>query len=260
MSNQLFQHKPLVIAALHLPSLLPRNDYPVQKLQTYVLKNVEVFVKGGIPAVKLQDETMSPSAASPETIALMSSLGGLIRHEFPSLKLGIIIEAHDPIAPIAVAHACDASFVRIKVFVGAMLKSPGILNGCGIEAVSYRNKIGVEKVQILADVHDRTGFPMLDMPIDRVAKWAVQTGADGIILTGNTLEESISMIKHVKASGVKKPILMGGGATAENVSSVLSVSDGVIVSRALMKDSVAEDEIVKWDLDKVRRFMDEANK
>jgi uncharacterized protein len=257
--NNLFAKKPLVIAALHLPPFFSRNDYPMARLEEYVIRNVEVFVKGGIPAVKLQDETMSNSNARPETIALMSSLGSLIRHEFPALDLGIIIEAHDAIAPIAVAHACDASFVRIKVFVGAMLKSSGIQNGCGITAVDYRNKLGAEHIQILADVHDRTGFPMIDVSIENVSKWAVNTGADGIILTGMDYDQSIRYIKSVRASGVKRPILMGGSVTTENVSEVLSVADGVIVSSSLKKDQVETGNVIKWDLDKVYRFMDAAS-
>ena len=258
IKDSLFSKKPLVIAALHLPPLYSRNDYPIARLEDYVLKNVEVFVKGGIPAVKLQDETMSDSNARPETIAVMSALGSLIRHEFPSVHLGIIIEAHDAIAPIAVAHACDASFVRIKVFVGAMLKSSGIQNGCGITAVDYRNKLGSEKIQILADIHDRTGFPMIDVSIEKISKWAVNTGADGIILTGMDYDQSITYIKDVRASGVRRPILMGGSVTVENVSEVLSIADGVIVSSSLKKDRTEAGDVIKWDLDKVRRFMDVA--
>jgi uncharacterized protein len=258
IKNNLFSNKPLVISALHLPPLYARNDYSIARLEDYVLKNIEVFVKGGIPAVILQDETMSDSTARPETIAVMSALGSLIRHEFPVLDLGIIIEAHDAIAPIAIAHACDASFVRIKVFVGAMLKSSGIKNGCGINAVDYRNKLGSENIQILSDVHDRTGYPMIDVPIDKASKWAVNTGADGIILTGMDYDQSLTYIKNVRESGVNRPILMGGSVTEENVREVLSIADGVIVSSSLKKDIAEAGDVIKWDLDKVRRFMDVA--
>ena len=248
--------KPLVISALHLPSLYRGHSYSMPWLKDYVLSNVKVFVDGGIPAVMLQDEAMNETDAKPETIAVMAALGSAIRHEFPELKLGIIIESHDGIAPLAVAYACGASFVRIKVFVGAMLKSSGIQNGCGISAVNYRHQLKREEIEIFADVHDRTGIPMQDVSIEKVSRWAIHTGADGLILTGFSFDQSLEYLNRVRQSCIPKPLFMGGSVTIENVREVLNYADGVIVSSSLMKDNPDPDDLVKWDIEKVSRFMD----
>ncbi len=247
--------KPIVIAALHLPPF--NRGKPVDRayLEDYLLSNLKVFADGGIPAVKIQDQTSVQDRANPEMIAWMASLGRLARQEFPQLTLGSIVEAHDPYAALAIANACGFSFVRIKVFVGAMLKSSGVQQACGVEAVTYRDLIGAQSVKILADVHDRTGFPLVDMPIEQGERWAVNIGADALILTGSSFAESLDILARAKQQNLKRPLILGGSATAENIAQVLKVADGVIVSSALKRKGAAED-ILQWDINLVKQFMD----
>jgi len=253
--------KPLVITALHLPELrLGLTPVSICWLEDYVCQNMQVFSDGGIPAVILQEETLNSSLARPESVAVVSVLARLARMEFPHIHIGIIIQAHDPIAPLAIAHASGAEFVRIKVFVGAMVKSEGIHQGCGIEARDYRTQIGNEQIKILADVHDRTGTPLTPEPIEMAAEWAVRTGADSLVLTGSSEEESLHYLKVVREAGIDVPLMMGGGATCDNVSEMLKFADGVIVSSALKRSNADPQELVQWDLEKVKRFMEAARK
>jgi predicted TIM-barrel enzyme len=256
-SNQdVFHIDPLIITALHLPQLRHMQNLPMSWLEDYVFQNLSVFVKGGIPAVILQEETLNTAQATPESVAVLSVLASKAHLEFPEIELGIIMQAHDGISPLAVAHASGASFVRLKVFVGAMLKSEGIQQGCGIAARNYREKIGREDIKILADVHDRTGLPVTGIPIEMASEWAVQTGADGLILTGFSIEESIQYFQNVRKAGISAPLILGGGATEENVARVLEYADGVIVSSALKYENPDPKNIVLWDIDLVKRFLD----
>lgn len=258
MSN-LFDLNPLVIAALHLPELGPgHKPLSMGWLEDYVLQNLAVFAAGGVPAVILQEETLNPGLARPENIAVLTALARMARYEYHDMQLGIIVQAHDPLAPIAIAHASGATFVRIKVFVGAMLKAEGLQQGCGIAARDYRAMLGREDIQILADVHDRTGYSVSAEPIEVAADWAARSGADGLILTGFSHEESMQYLKSVRKAGIEKPLLLGGGADEENVGEVMKLADGVIVSTALKRKDCAPDDLVLWDLDGVRRFMDGA--
>lgn len=257
--NTLFEKKPIVITALHFPSYCLTPKSSMAQLEDYVLNNLLVFSQGGIPAVILQDETYNENLARPETLTVMSAVARLARREFPDITLGIIIEAHDPIAALAVAHASGASFIRLKVFVGAMLKSSGVQQGCGGTAIDYRNSIDRNDIAILADVHDRTGVPLKNVPIEMAANWASKVGADSLILTGSNPVQSNEYIKIVRNSGIKKPLLVGGGVTSENVLGFLENADGVIVSTALMKSHNEPDDMIKWDLEKVRKFMEVVN-
>jgi predicted TIM-barrel enzyme len=188
----------------------------------------------------------------------MAALGRLAKRQFPDIHLGIIIQAHDPIAPLAVAHAAGAEFVRIKTFVDAMLKAGGIEQGIGIAARDYRHTLGRDDILLMADVHDRSGYPMGDVPIDEAARWAAQAGADALILTGHSYDQSIEYLKTVRNAGVSQPLFMGGGVTAENVTKVLQYASGVVVSRAFKRRDYRSDEILRWDLDSMTRFMEAA--
>jgi uncharacterized protein len=259
-TNDLFQIDPLVITALHLPKFSNLKKLPMSWLEDYVLQNLSVFVQGGIPAVILQEETLNTSVATPESIAILTVLANLAHREFPEVELGIIMQAHDGISPLAVAHASGASFVRLKVFSGAMIKAEGIQQGCGIASRNYREMIGREDIKILADVHDRTGLPLTNIPIEMASDWAVQIGADGLILTGSSVQESIKYLQNVRKAGMRVPLILGGGATEENVINILDFADGVIVSSALKYQHQNSNKIVLWDIELVKRFMDSVGK
>jgi len=251
--------KPMIIGALHLP-LYGRSNPGVSmaELEHYLLANCKVFYENGLRTLYIQDENLSQKEASAETIATVSALGRLVKREYPDLSLGVIVEAHDPIAPIAIAKACGADFVRIKVFAGAMVKGPGIQTGCGIQAVQYRERIGAKEVKIFADAHDRTGFPLTDIPITQVANWVSSAGADGIILTGFTYAQSLAYADACRDSVHGKPRLIGGSVTPDNIRETLKHFDGAVVSTSLMLDKEIPGNPLRWDGEKIKRFMDVA--
>ncbi len=259
--NSVLNLKPLVIASLHLPDLGGAGKaISMAWLEDYVAQNLALFAKGGIRAFFLQDETLNASTAHPETVAVAAALGRFAKLQFPEMHLGIIIQAHDPVAPLAVAHAAGAEFVRIKTFVGAMLKAEGIESGIGIAAREYRHILGRDDILLLADVHDRSGYSLGQVPIVQAARWATQTGADGLILTGYSFEQSLEYLMAVRDAHISQPLFMGGGVTAENIAEVLRHANGVIVSRAFKRRDYREDEIIRWDFDAIKHFMEAANK
>jgi predicted TIM-barrel enzyme len=249
---------PAAIGALHLPDLAVARATSLAWLEDYALANARVFADAGFPALMLQDQTRTEAAAAPATIAIVAAIGRLIRHEFPAMALGIIVQAHDAEAPLAIAHAAGASFVRLKVFVGASMTAEGPRHALAPRARAYRHAIHADAVAILADVFDRTSVPMVDMPPERAALWAQSMGADGLVLTGASFADSLARIQRAREAGVTRPIVLGGSVTADNVAAALAVAEAVIVSTALMRPSVAPGALLRWDPDLARRFMDAA--
>ena len=245
-----------IIAALHLPDLAVARHTSTAYLEDYVLANAAVFAQAGVPSLMLQDQTRQPGAASPATVALMASLGRLLRQTYPAMDLGIIIQAHDAVAPLAVAIACGASYVRLKVYVGAAMTMEGPKSGLAVEARSYRHAMQRDDIALYADVFDRTSVPMIDVPPEEAAQAAVRLGADALILTGASFAESLHRVRKAKDAGIRRPILVGGSVTTDNVVQTLALADGAIVSTALMCDAPQADALVRWDSDKTRRFMD----
>jgi predicted TIM-barrel enzyme len=189
----------------------------------------------------------------------MSAVGALLRQEFPQLKLGVCLIAHGAREPLAVAQAIGASFVRLKVYVGAMVKAEGILQGCAYEAIQYRAQIDAEDIAILADVYDRTGEPLGRLPLEEEARQAAVFGrADGLVLTGFSMDESLQMLKDVRAAKLGLPLLIGGGATPASLPQITPLVDGIIVSSAFKavggftRQTLGED----WDPARIHAFME----
>jgi predicted TIM-barrel enzyme len=249
------QPLPPVIAALQFPPFRGGERLSMSWYEDYLLQNAEVFAAGGIMAIKIQDETRETGAATAQTIARMSALGRVFRQAFPDIALGIIVQAHDAIAPLAIADAVDADFVRLKVFVGASLNAEGLRQALSVEATDYRSLLGRPDIQILADVHDRTSHPLAPVGNETAALWAQSMGADAIVVTGATFADSLQRIGLARAAGVKRPMIIGGSIDALNIAEALSHADHVVVSSSLLRKDAGEKDMVRWDREAVLRLM-----
>lgn len=252
----------LVIAALHLPPLPGTpgvRAWTLREIEHYAVRNAHVFQDGGVDGIYLQTmgDGLSSPGASPDTIAYMAAIGRAVRAEFDGL-LGILLANHGAEGPIAVADATGADFVRLKVYVGAMVKAEGIVQGCAGEALRFRERIGAHHVQILADVYDRTGIPLGAAEIDEAADWAARfCHADGLVLTGRSFTESMELLSRVRQRGLGVPLFLGGGATAENAAEALRHADGIIVSTSLKRTHGTAEERLQapWDVERITEFM-----
>lgn len=249
---------PAVIAALQLPPFKGGAVRPFSWYEDFLLSNARIFVEAGITAIKVQDETREEGPAAMQTVARMAALGRSFRREFPGTALGIIVQAHDAVGPLAIADACDADFVRLKVFVGAAVNAEGLRMALNIPATQYRAAIGRQDIKIYADVHDRTCVPLAGMAPETAAVWAQSLGADAMILTGSGIDDTLSRVAAARKAGVVRPILIGGGVTTANIGAALAAADGVIVSTALLRDGAAHDDLALWDREKVLRLVEAA--
>jgi membrane complex biogenesis BtpA family protein len=259
--------RPLICAALHLPPT-PGSHHPdtqpLEALIEHALRNARRAVLAGVPALYFQDLGDYPwaPAVQTHTIATMSVVGAALRREFPDLFLGVACMAHGAEAPLAIAQAIGAQFVRLKVYVGAMVKSEGLLEGCAYEAVTYRAQIQAENIAILADVYDRTGQPLGPLPLPEAARFAATFGrADGLILTGHSFSESLQMLEEVRGADVGVPLILGGGVKTANVGEALAHAEGVIVSTSFKPTGVWTETGIaeEWDEGQITGFMEAVN-
>lgn len=248
-----------IIGALQIPAFGHGSSRSMAWYEDFVLSNARTYVDNGITAIKLQDETVEAGPAQARTIARTATLGAAMRREFPDLELGIIVEAHDPTAALAIADACDAAFVRLKVFIGAMVNSGGCREALGPDAIAYRNRIGREDIRILADVHDRTAVPLTNVPNEMAANWAARMGADALVITGNSFDDTLDRIARARNAGIRTPTVVGGSVTSDNVTRALASADMVVVSSSLLRDGAADDALDRWDPAKIRILMEAAS-
>ena len=252
-----------MIAALHLPPFTGSRHpaaKPVSFAVDFALRNAARAVRAGVPALYIQDVADSPLAPGiqPHTVASMAVVGAALRSEFPDLALGVCMMSHGAREPLAVAQAIGAQFVRLKVYVGAMVKAEGIHQGCAYEAIQYRAQLDAEEIAILADVYDRSGEPLGRRPLVEEARSAAVFGrADGLVLTGLSFAESLQMLGEVKAAGLGVPLLLGGSATPTNIAQVLQLAEGVIVSSSFKsaRPWTREALLEEWEDDRITAFM-----
>jgi predicted TIM-barrel enzyme len=154
---------------------------------------------------------------------------------------------------MAVASASNADFVRIKVYVGAMVTPFGVEGAQAFQAIKARTAWSADDVAILADVHDRTGNPLVAGTLEDDLDAAVRLGAaDALVLTGKSYPSTHDLIEVARRVVGDTPILVGGGVTASNVREVQAVADGVIVSSSLKGAGTA---FGRFDPAKVKEFM-----
>ena len=214
----------------------------------------KILADSGVDALMVQNLGDVPTAmqATKEQIAWMTRVTAEVRRMYDK-PVGLNMLENDAEAMFAVASAADADFVRIKIFVGAMLTPFGIEEAQAFAAIRARTRWNAENVAILADVHDRTGRSLVENNFEDDLDYAVRLGtADGLVLTGKTYEQTHELIAIARRRVGNVPILVGGGVTAKNVAEINAVADGVIVSSSLKSSDTA---FGTFDPKKVKAFM-----
>jgi uncharacterized protein len=246
-----------VIVALHLPALpgAPQNTMGIEAILQFAVDNAQMFAARGVDALYLQDpgHGIGPTRTPPETLAALTIIARSVHAAVP-IPVGLLSAGYDAEGPLIAASAAGVEFVRLKVYVGAMVKAEGVVQGCAHEALTTKRRLGIAHVRILADIYDRTGVPLAPATLEDAARWAVRLGdADALILTGRRIEESIGMLDRVKQSGVGAPLLSAGGATADNVAELLPHCDGIIVSTSLKTQPA--NQLRPWDPARIDAFI-----
>jgi uncharacterized protein len=210
----------------------------IDSLLDDALKEAQILSSSGFDVLMIQNLGDLPvdSRATSAQIAWMTRIAAEIRSRF-SGPVGLNLLENDAEAMLAVASAARADFVRIKVYVGAMMTPFGMEGGQAFAAIRARNACDAGDVAIFADVHDRTGAPIGSGGFAEDVHHAIRLGgADGLVLTGKTYAETLAFIDIARKCVGAAPIVVGGGVTADNFAEVARVADGVIVSSSL-KDS-----------------------
>lgn len=225
-----------IIAAIPLAAL-PGSGGQGQSLAEVTDRAVaeaKVLAESGYDALLIQNtgDLPSPEKGDESTVAFMTHVAEAVM-EVSHLPLGISVLVNGSRAALAIAAASSASFVRIKVLVGAVVSSAGIVEGAPHDVLGFRQRIGAQGISILADVYDRTAAPVGNMPIEVMADLALRHGgASGLILTGYNIQETMERLRTVRSALPNAPLLVGGGANINNVAELLALSDGIIVASA----------------------------
>jgi hypothetical protein len=220
------------------------------------LEEARTLAENGVDVLMVQNLGDLPvaSRAASTQVSWMTRVTAEIRAQF-GRPVGINLLENDAEAMLAVASASGADFIRIKVYVGAMMTPFGVESGQAFAAIRARNACDAANIAIFADVHDRTGTPLASGGFAEDLDFAIRLGgADGLVLTGKSYQQTLEFVQVARNQVGDVPILVGGGVTPKNFAEAMSLADGAIVSSSL-KDSA--DAFGRFVPAKVAAFMKE---
>ncbi len=230
-------------------------------------KDADAFISGGIDALIFENNYDYPhkNLISKDEKQVMI---GLITEIKPSIPFGVSVLWNDYKSALDIAKATKGQFIRVPVFVDRVKTQYGIVEPAYGDALSYRSKICADNILILTDVHVKHSEILNKDSLVESAKKAIKEGSDALIITGKWTGDApiIKELKNVREVVDDFPIIVGSGANKENISKLLQVADGVIVSTALKEGLISKDNInrksynQRIDQKKVREFIKEVNR
>ncbi len=249
--------KKVVVGMVQLAALATGSGYRgggFDAVLNHAISEASVLIDNGVDALMIQNLGDIPvdTKATMTQVAWMTRVASDVRARFGG-PVGLNLLENDAEAMMAIASASGADFIRIKIYVGAMMTPFGIETAKAHVAIKARNTLRADGVGIFADVHDRTGTPIASSGFQEDVEFAVRLGAaDGLVLTGKSFPETLDLIGLARTQYPSIPILVGGGVTKHNFAEVVRTANGAIVSTS-MKDSGSA--VGRFVPGKVKEFM-----
>lgn len=256
--DELFGVTKPIIAMAHFPPLPGTPLYDpklgVDGIVEQVKNDVDKLLRNGVDGLLFCNEGDRPYAlkADFEAVAMMTRV---ITEIAPRDRPFGVDFLWDPKAPLAVAMATEASFVR-EVFTGVYESDMGLWQPDAATLLRYRHNIDADRVKVFYNVTPEFASPLGTRTVGQRARSAMVSAlADAILVSGPMAgsEPDISWLREAKeAVGQGMPVLLNTGAKAENIGSFLKIADGVIVGSSLKEDGYTWNPV---DETRVRAFV-----
>jgi membrane complex biogenesis BtpA family protein len=232
-----------LVAVLHLPPLPGAANYEgavVRELADIAAEDARVLADAGFTDIMIQDasDNPQPDRVGPATTAAMSVIGAAVRNSV-SVPIGVVVGHNDGPAAVAIAHAIDAQFVRVKVLTGVSVGPTGFIEGCSHDVALMKRMLG-SAVEVWADAHEATSLALAG-----TADWAAAEArsfgaADKIIVTRDSgVADAVDDIARIRSrfGADHVDLLIGGRVTGASLSTAMTGSDGAILGSVLKTGS-----------------------
>jgi len=248
-----------VIGMVHLKPLpgSPNFGGSFGDVLRFAVEDAEALVSGGVDGLMVENYWDTPYSVyvGPETVAAMSVITARIVEEF-GVPVGVNVLRNDAVAALAVASASGAKFIRVNVFGGVYVSMEGLLLGNARKILEYRGRLGLDDVQIWADLRVKHAWPLTDIALTDEAKDLYERcNVNALVITGRRtgLPPNPQDLQNVRQAVPDAKIIIGSGLTLSNVQNLLSLADGAIVGTYFKRDGKIWNKV---DANRVRRFME----
>ncbi|MFM7528307.1 MAG: photosystem I biogenesis protein BtpA [Nodosilinea sp.] len=239
--TEVFKTPHPVIGVVHLLPLplSPRWQGSLQAVVDRAEQEAVALASGGVHGILVEnffDAPFTKDSVDPVVVSAMSLVLQRLQ-TLVTLPLGVNVLRNDGRSALAIATCSGAQFIRVNVLTGVMATDQGLIEGCAYDLLRYRQQLGCD-VKIFADVLVKHARPLGSPNLTTAVQDTLQRGlADGVILSGWATGHPPSRenLELAKAAAGKAPVLIGSGADWENIGSLMSVADGVIVASSLKR-------------------------
>ncbi|WP_017294039.1 photosystem I biogenesis protein BtpA [Geminocystis herdmanii] len=259
ITEKIFGKKNPVIGVVHLLPLptSARWGGNLKAVMERAEQEATALAAGGVDGIIIEnffDAPFTKDNVDPATISAMTLIVDRIMN-LVMLPIGLNVLRNDAKAGLAIASCVGASFIRVNVYTGVMATDQGFIEGKAHEIQKYRRELG-EDIAIFADVLVKHASPLGKIDLTTAVKDTIERGlADAVILSGwatglPPYKEDLELAQTV-TNGT--PVLIGSGATPENIADLMTFADGVIVSSSLKRHGKIDETI---DPTRVSQFME----
>ena len=218
------------------------------------------LAEAGFPALLLEnfgDVPFRADSSDPETIAAMALAARVVR-DATGLPFGVNVLRNDALSALGIAAVTRAAFIRVNVLTGVMYTDQGPIVGRA-DQLSRRRAALAPGVEIWADVLVKHATPPAGLDIRQAAEDTVIRGlADAVIVSGaGTGAEPDLQEAGLARSAIPKGtrLVIGSGASVDNLGALAEVADTIIVGSYLKMDGVANEPL---DPGRVSAFIETA--
>ena len=248
-----------LVGMVHVHALpgTPRHAESIDAIVDAAVADARALADAGFDAIAIENMHDRPylrREVGPEIVAGMTAVATAVRAAV-DLPLGIQVLAGANRAALAIAHATGLSFVRAEGALFASVADEGVLDEADAgPLLRYRRAIGADGIAIFADIRKKHASHAItaDVSIGEHAEAASFVGLDGVIVTGTATGAPTDLddLDRARAGGL--PVVVGSGATAGSVRTLLAHADAVIVGSSIKVDG---DWTRAVDPDRARAFV-----
>lgn len=251
---------PRFIGMVHLPALpgSPLSSLALDECERCAVADAVALAEGGADALIIEnfgDVPFRAGSVDPHTIAAMTRIGLAIRSEV-DLQIGVNVLRNDGLAALGIAHALDASFIRVNILSGTMATDQGLITGQADTLMRTRQALGASRIKVLADVLVKHASPLASLSIADAVEDATLRGlADGVIVSGSATGKPAdpSDVRQAVQSSGNRPVYIGSGITTESIARFVPPAYGAIVGTSIKRDGRINAPV---DVERVRRLAD----
>ncbi len=236
--KKIFGTKSPLIGMVHFPPLIGYTDYPgFNYIAQNMLVDVKILEKAGFDGIMIENNYDIPHAEKIPTISavMFGALAQMLQSEI-NIPFGINALWNDYETSLSICASTSAKFFRTPAFVDTVNTTYGIMPARAKEIAKLKNSLKLNHIDVFADIQVKhSEMVNKKKPLAQSAKEAVKSGACALIVTGKWTGDAPKTddLEVVRKTVGNFPVLIGSGATIENLPLLAQYADGVIVGTAL---------------------------